>query len=687
MDEAKTKGGIRQLLAFAGPRRALTYVGCALSALSMLLSFGPYVCIWLVARDLIEVAPNWTAAQNLALYGWAALAFAVISIALYFAALMCTHLAAFRCAANMRKQATAHLMGASLGYFDTHASGALRRVVDGCAAETEGLLAHKLPDTAGSVAMIVGILALFFVFDWRLGLACLAAVAISIACMFYMMGGRGMEFMTRYQEALMRMNKTGTEYVRGIPVVKVFQQTVYSFRAFYESIQDFSQMAQDYAVKWCQAPQSLSLAVISGVAVFLVPVAAILAPGETDPAAFAANFTFYAIFSAVIPTAMTRVMFISEAAQVAQDALARVNDVLAAPVIAAPAAPRTPADNSICFDDVTFSYEGAETPALSHVSFAVPAGSTVALVGPSGGGKTTAASLVPRFWDVDGGSVQVGGVDVRQIDPHALMDHVAFVFQANRLFKQSILDNVRAARPSATRDEVRAALSAAQCDDILAKLPQGMDTVVGAEGVHLSGGEVQRLMIARAMCKNAPIVVLDEATAFADPENEVLIQRAFSRLAQGKTVLMIAHRLPTVRRADRIVVLDAGRVVEQGTHDELAASGGLYARMWTDYEQAVSWKISSAKAADALQGGSDAAGRDAKPAGPDEPAGQGEPAGPDEPAGSDAEPAGSDGGAAGNNPMPTGSSELVSAGEPGASNGPAESDEPARSAETTKEGR
>lgn len=597
MDQAKKKGGIGQLLASAGPRRALTYLGCALSALSMLLSFGPYVCIWLVARDLIAVAPNWAAAQNLALYGWLALSFAVASIVLYFAALMCTHLAAFRCAANMRKQTTAHLMSASLGYFDTHASGALRRVVDGCAAETERLLAHKLPDTAGSIAMIVGMLALFFVFDWRLGLACLAAVVISIACMFYMMGGRGMEFMTRYQEALVRMNKTGTEYVRGIPVVKVFQQTVYSFRAFYEAIQDFSQMAQDYAVKWCQVPQSLSLTVISGVAVFLVPVAAILAPGETDPAAFAASFAFYAIFSAVIPTAMTRVMFISEAAQVAQDALARVNEVLSAPVIAAPAAPRTPADNSIRFDDVTFSYEGAEMPALSHVSFEVPAGATVALVGPSGGGKTTAASLVPRFWDADGGSVRVGGVDVRQIDPHALMDHVAFVFQANRLFKQSILDNVRAARPDATREEALAALSAAQCDDILAKLPQGVDTVVGAEGVYLSGGEVQRLMIARAMCKNAPIVVLDEATAFADPENEVLIQRAFSRLAQDKTVLMIAHRLSTVRRADRIVVLDAGRVVEQGTHDELTAGNGLYARMWADYEQAASWKISSAEGA------------------------------------------------------------------------------------------
>lgn len=600
-----SRSPITQLLAFAGSRRALTYVGCALSAVSMLVSFGPYLCIWFVARDLIAVAPNWSAATGIAAYGWWALAFAVLSIVLYFVGLMCTHLAAFRCASNMRKRATEHLMHAQLGYFDTHASGALRRVVDGCAAETEGLLAHKLPDTAGSIAMIIGMLVLFFVFDWRLGLACLVAVVISIGCMVYMMGGRGMDFMTRYMGSLVKMNKTGTEYVRGIPVLKVFQQTVYSFRAFYDAIEEFTRLAQDYAVKWCQIPQSLSLTVINGVAVFLAPAAILIAPGASDFGTFLANFAFYTIFVAIIPTAMTRVMFISDAVQSATDAVTRVNDVLAAPVVSAPSHAQTPADNSVELRDVTFTYEGAEQPALDHVSFTVPAGATVALVGPSGGGKTTAASLVPRFWDVDEGSVLLGGVDVRQMDPHGLMDRVAFVFQANRLFKQSVLDNVRAARPDATREEALAALSAAQCDDIVEKLPQGVDTVVGAEGVYLSGGEVQRLMIARAICKNAPIVVLDEATAFADPENEVLIQQAFSRLAQGKTVLMIAHRLSTVRRADKIVVLDAGHVAEQGTHDQLVAAGGLYARMWADYEQSVSWKI-QAKPAEEAAGGSPA---------------------------------------------------------------------------------
>ncbi len=597
---ARSKGAIGRLLSFAGPRRVLTYIGCVLSAASMLISFGPYICIWLVARDLIAVAPDWSAATGIAIYGWWAFGLSVASILLYFAGLMCTHLAAFRCASNMRKRTTDHLMHASLGYFDTHASGALRRVVDGCAAETEGLLAHKLPDTAGSVAMILGMLALFFVFDWRLGLACLASVVVSLGCIFYMMGGRGMDFMTRYMESLVKMNKTGTEYVRGIPVVKVFQQTVYSFKAFHDAIDEFTRLAQDYAVKWCQTPQSLSLTVINGVAIFLVPAAILLAPGEGDFARFVANFAFYAIFTAVIPTAVTRVMFMSEAFQSAADAVSRVEEVLAAPVISAPAAPRSPQGNAIRFADVSFTYEGAEAPALDHVSFDVPAGATVALVGPSGGGKTTAASLVPRFWDVGSGRVELGSVDVRDMDPHDLMDRVAFVFQANRPFKQTVLENVRAARPDATRDEVLAALEAAQCSDILEKLPQGVDTLVGTGGAHLSGGEVQRLMIARAILKDAPVVVLDEATAFADPENEVKIQAAFRRLARGRdgeprTVLMIAHRLSTVRNADKIVVLDAGHVAEQGAHDELLEAGGLYARMWADYERSVSWRITSAQ--------------------------------------------------------------------------------------------
>ena len=600
-------GAVAQLLEFSGSRRPLTYVGMALSAVAQLLSFGPFVCIWFVARDLIAVAPNWDEAAGIAAYGWWAVGLAVASIAVYFCALMCTHLSAFRCASNMRKQTCAHLMHLPLGYFSTHSSGELRRVIDGCASSTETLLAHMLPDVAGAVAMVVGMLALFAVFDWRLGLACLAAVAVSVACLMRMMSGEGMEFMKQYMGALTKMNATGTEYVRGIPVVKVFQQTVYSFKAFHDAISEYSHMAMNYAGTFCRTPQVAQLTVLNGLVVFLVPAALLLAPGEGDFARFLANFAFYAIFSAVVPTAMAKLQFAGEASQMSADSLARVRALMAAAELPRAQHSQHPADNSVAFRDVSFVYEGAERPALDHVSFEVPAGSTVALMGPSGGGKSTAASLVPRFWDVTSGSVAVGGVDVRDVDAHELMDQVAFVFQTNRLFRQTLADNVRAARPDATDEQVLAALHDAQCDDIVAKLPQGIHTMLGAGGAYLSGGEVQRVALARAIIKDAPIVVLDEATAFADPENEALIQRAFTRLAAGRTVIMIAHRLSTVVGVDKIVVLERGRVAETGTHSELLVRGGLYARMWADYEQAVSWKISSA--AGAVASGSDAGSR------------------------------------------------------------------------------
>ena len=591
--DEKKRSDVAQILDFAGDRRGLTYLGCALSAVSQLLGFGPYVCIWLVARDLIAVAPNWQAATGVATYGWWAVGFAFASIVVYFVALMCTHLAAFRTASNMRKQVSEHLLRLPLGYFDAHATGELRRIVDGCAASTETLLAHMLPDVAGSVAMVAGLLALLLAFDWRLGLACLVAVVVSFGALMTMMSGKGMAFMKRYMGALTDMNRTGTEYVRGIPVVKVFQQTVHSFKAFHDAISDYARMAQDYACTFCRGPQVVNLTALNGLVVFLLPVTLLLAPGEADFSRFVTNCAFYAVFSAVIPTAMTKMMFMSEASQMAGDSMLRVREVLNAKPLPVSASPARPAGNDVRFEDVTFTYDGAEKPAVEHVSFDVSAGSTLALVGPSGGGKSTCASLVPRFWDVDAGRVLVGGVDVREMDPRELMDQVAFVFQTNKLFSATLADNVRAARPDATDEQVLAALSAAQCDDIVAKLPDGLNTRLGAGGAYLSGGEVQRVALARAILKDAPIVVLDEATAFADPENEALIQRAFARLAQGRTVIMIAHRLSTVVGADKIVVLDGGHVAEEGTHAELLGAGGLYARMWADYEQAASWKISA----------------------------------------------------------------------------------------------
>lgn len=600
----KEGGGIGELLAYAGDRKFLTYLGMALSAISQLVSFGPYVCIWFVARDLIVVAPNWSEATGIAAYGWWAVGFALASIVLYFAGLMCTHLSAFRCASNIRKATSEHLLKLPLGYFDIHATGELRRIVDGCAASTETLLAHMLPDVAGATSMIVGLLVLLFAFDWRLGAACLVSVVVSIGAMATMMSGKGGEFMRAYMGALVRMNKSGTEYVRGIPVVKVFQQTIYSFKAFRDAIAEYAHMAQEYAGTFCRGPQVLNLTALNGLVAFFLPVALLLAPGEDDFTRFIANFTFYAIFSAVVPTAMTKLMFAGEASQMSADSLARIRSIMESEQLRVPARPRHPVGGNVRFEDVSFTYEGAEAPAVNRVSFNVPAGSTLALVGPSGGGKSTCASLIPRFWDVSSGRVLVGGVDVRDMDPHELMDQVAFVFQTNKLFRRTLADNVRAAKPSATDDEVRAALSAAQCDDIVAKLPQGINTMLGAGGAYLSGGEVQRVALARAILKDAPIVVLDEATAFADPENEALIQRAFSKLAAGRTVIMIAHRLSTVVRADQIVVLNQGCVQETGTHTELLAAGGLYAKMWADYEQAASWKITAATAnAAAAKGG------------------------------------------------------------------------------------
>ena len=597
----KKKSDLAVLLAYAGSHKGLTFLGLALSAVSMLLSMAPYICIWLVARDLIAVAPDWTQAQNVMRYGWLAFAFAAAGIVLYFAGLMCTHLAAFRTAANMRKQGIAHVMRAPLGYFDANASGLIRGRLDAAAADTETLLAHNLADIVGTIVLFVAMVVLMFVFDWRMGAACLLAAVISVISMASMMGGKNAQFMAEYQAALDRITKAGTEYVRGIPVVKIFQQTVYSFKAFQQAIDEYSDKATYYQAKVCRLPQSVNLTFTEGAFVFLVPVALLLAPGALaagDFAGFVTDFAFYAVFSAIISTALARIMFASSGIMLAGAALSRIAPVMEAPTLPVPAHPQTPHGNKVAFRDVSFTYDGAEIPALSHVSFTAEPGQTVALVGPSGGGKTTAASLIPRFWDAASGVVEVGGVDVRQIDPHVLMDQVAFVFQNSRLFKASILENVRAARPDATREQVLDALRAAQCGDILAKLPDGADTQLGSEGTYLSGGEQQRIALARAILKDAPIVVLDEATAFADPENEVLIQKAFAALTRGRTVIMIAHRLSTVVGADKIVVLDQGRVAEQGTHETLIAAGGLYARMWRDYNQAVQWKITSEKEAE-----------------------------------------------------------------------------------------
>ncbi len=594
----KKQNEISVLLGYAGKYKALTFLGMFLSAVAMIMGMIPYVCIWLAARDLISVAPDWTKATELAKYGWLAFGFAFGGIIVYFAALMCTHLAAFRTAANIRKQGVARMMKAPLGFFDSNASGLLRNRLDGGAAETETLLAHNLADIVGTAAMFIGMLVLMFVFDWRMGTSCLVAAVISVGAMFTMMGGKNAKLMMEYQTAQDVMSKAGTEYVRGIPVVKVFQQTVYSFKAFKAAIEDYSNKAEKYTGGVCRVPQSVNLTATEGVFIFLVPAVLLIAPSALSGGGFAGfitNFAFYAVFSAIVSTALARIMFAASGLMLAKTALARIDTVMNAPTLEITDDPQAPRNNGVEFRDVTFTYDGADVPALEHVSFKVLPGQTVALVGPSGGGKTTAASLIPRFWDVSSGEVLVGDVNVKDIDPHILMDKVAFVFQNTRLFKTSILENVRAARPDASREEVLSALHAAQCDDIIEKLPNGIDTLIGSEGTYLSGGEQQRVSLARAILKNAPIIVLDEATAFADPENEALIQKALKTLTDGRTVIMIVHRLSTVVGADNIIVLDNGHIVEEGRHDKLSSGEGLYARMWNEYNQAVRWKIVSAK--------------------------------------------------------------------------------------------
>ena len=599
MKEKKT-GAITTLLEYAGNYRVLTIIGLALSAVSMLCSIVPYVCIWLVVRDLIAVIPDFSNVKNVETYGWIAFGFAVVGIILYFIGLLCTHLAAFRTAENIRKTGINHIMKAPLGYFDNNASGLIRGRLDSAANDTETLLAHNLADIVGTVVLFVGMVVLMFVFDWRMGVACLLSAIISIITMFSMMGGKNSQLMAEYQAAQDRMTKAGTEYVRGIPVVKIFQQTVYSFKAFKKSIEEYSDKAEYYQGEVCRVPQSINLTFTEGAFIFLVPLVIFLVPSTLRDGNFSnlvTNFVFYAVFSAIISTALAKIMFASSGIMLAGTALSRIDLVMKAPTLEKCVNSKEPADNSVVFKDVSFTYEGSSIPALSHISFRVKPGQTVALVGPSGGGKTTAASLIPRFWDVDEGVVEVGNVNVKEIDQHVLMDQVAFVFQNTKLFKTSILENVKIANPNASDDDVMQALKAARCEDIIEKLPNGVHTIIGSEGTYLSGGEQQRIALARAILKNAPIVVLDEATAFADPENEVLIQKALSVLCKDRTVIMIAHRLSTVVNADKIIVLEEGHIIEEGTHKELLDKNGLYHKMWTDYNQAVKWKITSGKEA------------------------------------------------------------------------------------------
>ena len=582
-----------RLLEYAGGHKWLSVLGCGLSGVSAAVGIFPFVFVWYAARGILT--PGGGVSAGLARYGWYALAAALLSAAIYFAGLMCTHLAAFRVATNMRKAAAAHLIDLPLGYFNANLTGRLRKQIDDNAALTETLLAHTVPDAVGGIVTPLLAVGLLFVFDWRMGLACLIPMIIGLICLMTMMTGTSMKFFEEYQRAGERISAEATEYVRGIPVVKVFQQTVYSFKSFHAAILSYRDLASGYAMM-CRMPYTMFTVVLNAMFLLLMPLGMVLIGGAADGWAVLADLVFYIFFAPQLAFMMERLMYAVNAQMEAAEAVNKLEAILKESPLPEPAADSEskPADSGISFENVTFSYDGSDRPALTNVSFHLPQGEAWALVGPSGGGKTTIARLIPRFFDVQAGAVLLGGRDVRSIPTAELMEQISFVFQEVRLFKKSIRDNIRAARPDATEAEILHAAQLAQCGDILEKTPGGLDAVIGAKGVYLSGGEMQRIALARAILKDAPIVVLDEASSFADPENEAKIQKAFEALMKGKTVLMIAHRLSTVRNMDRILVIRDGEIAEEGKHDELLERGGVYAAMWEEYQKAAQWKVGGA---------------------------------------------------------------------------------------------
>jgi len=585
----KKESNLKRLLRYAGGYKYLTIASWILSALSALVALLPFVYIWKVIKEVLDAAPNYGDVQELSHNGWMAVVFAVAAILIYIAALICSHLAAFRVQANMRMRAMHHIVALPMGFMSGSGSGKVRKTVYESSAATETYLAHQLPDKANALATPVGLIVLLLVFDWRLGLLSLLPIAAAFVIMSVMTGKRMAKKMEEYNNALGQMAGEAVEYVRGISVVKTFGQSVFSFRRFKEAIDNYEKWVIAYT-KDLRFPMMCYTTLVNGIFAVLVAAALVMTSGGVANE-FLLNLMYYIIITPIITLTLTKIMYASENKLIVADAMSRINSILEMEPLPETDHPKHPKDNSVELSGVSFRYKDAERNALENISLTIKPGEHVAFVGPSGGGKTTLASIVARFWDVRDGSVKIGGINVKEIAKEELMDTVSFVFQDSKLMKTSILENVRMAKPDASREEILKALHDAQCDDILEKLPQGVDTVVGAKGVYLSGGEQQRISIARVMLKNAPILILDEATAFADPDNEAKVQAAFSVLAKGKTVLMIAHRLSTVTGADRIVVVRDGKIEDTGTHGQLKDKDGLYAEMWRQYNKAAKWKV------------------------------------------------------------------------------------------------
>lgn len=593
MPETQNKNKFIRLLNYSGNYKYLTIVGMFLSALSAICLLVPFVYIWNVVNALLAVAPDFTKAQNLDVYAINAFTFAVLGIILNFFGLMGTHLSAFKNEKNMKDAAIKHLLKLPLGYFSNHTSGGLRKIIDYSTAKTEIFLAHQLFDLTGVIMTPIVFLILLFSFDWRLGLICLIPIILCFVFMYPMFSKESRNSMEKYEKYLEEMNGEAVEYVRGIPVTKAFQQSIYSFKNFINAIKNYGKFSAEYSMS-THIPMTAFTVSINGFFALLIP-AGILLAGSVVDVKFFANFMFYIIFTPICAVMMMKIMTVSQDWMLASCALDSIEAILNENPLVDPINPQKPKNHSIEFEGVYFDYENADGDEhiLNDVNLKINENETVALVGPSGGGKTTIASLIPRFWDVNQGSIKVGDVDVRSISTKELMKNISFVFQNTTLFKDSIYNNVAIGRKGASRDDVKKALSLTQCDDIIDELPDGINTVIGSEGTYLSGGQQQRIALARAVLKDAPIIILDEATALADPENEYLIQKAISEITKDKTVIMIAHRLSSVKNVDKIYVVENGRIVEEGNHHTLIDSGGIYSRMWDEFNQSIQWKVKS----------------------------------------------------------------------------------------------
>lgn len=593
MPETQNKNKFIRLLNYSGNYKYLTIVGMFLSALSAICLLVPFVYIWDVVNAILAVAPDFTKAQNLDVYAINAFTFAVLGIILNFFGLMGTHLSAFKNEKNMKDAAIKHLLKLPLGYFSNHTSGGLRKIIDYSTAKTEIFLAHQLFDLTGAIMTPIVFLILLFSFDWRLGLICLIPIILCFVFMYPMFSKESRNSMEKYEKYLEEMNGEAVEYVRGIPVTKAFQQSIYSFKNFINAIKNYGKFSAEYSMS-THIPMTAFTVSINGFFALLIP-AGILLAGSVVDVKFFANFMFYIIFTPICAVMMMKIMTVSQDWMLASCALDSIEAILNENPLVDPINPQKPKNHSIKFEGVYFDYENADGDEhiLNDVNLKINENETVALVGPSGGGKTTIASLIPRFWDVNQGSIKVGDVDVRDISTKELMKNISFVFQNTTLFKDSIYNNVAIGRKGASRDDVKKALSLTQCDDIIDELPDGINTVIGSEGTYLSGGQQQRIALARAVLKDAPIIILDEATALADPENEYLIQKAISEITKDKTVIMIAHRLSSVKNVDKIYVVENGRIVEEGNHHTLIDSGGIYSRMWDEFNQSIQWKVKS----------------------------------------------------------------------------------------------